>query len=187
MATRPVARQVQVGKLRGQVIQKNGNKSPIITLQHVTHLSKGCHNLWNISKMLLNGWSMKGDYNKIVLTRDGISIVFDIVAPTTTGCLYCLRFTCDTQEDLHIGIKRLAPLATLEVLHARLGHMNTAAVKHVAATLGLEVTSNTMSICEACAKAKAQLKTFHKIEDTVPQQNLELRERRLYMDIEQLK
>ena len=62
-----------------------------------------------------------------------------------------------------------------------------AATKLVAAVLGLEVTTKTMHICEACAKAKAQKKTFNKIEDTVPQQTLELGERRIYLDIAQLK
>ena len=63
VATGPVAKQGQVGKLRGQVIQQNGDKIQMITLQHVTHLPSGCHNLWSISKMLHDGWKMTGDYD----------------------------------------------------------------------------------------------------------------------------
>ena len=44
-----------------------------------------------------------------------------------------------------------------------------------------------MTICEACAKAKAQQKTYSKPGENVPQQTLELGERRIYLDIAQLK
>ena len=88
---------------------------------------------------------------------------------------------------MHIGVKQQESMVELEFLHARLGHMNEAATKSVTAALGLEVASKTMTICEACAKAKAQQKTYSKPTETVPQQTLELGERRLYLDIAQLK
>ena len=81
-------------------------------------------------------------------------IVFDIVVPTTMGCLYCLEFMRHTQEATHDGIKLPDSMVTLEVLHARLGHMNVAAAKHVATALGLDLISKSMNIYKACARAK---------------------------------
>ena len=119
VATGPVAKQVQVGKLKGQVIQQDGTKSPTVMLQHVTHLPTGRHNLWSISKMLQDGWTMAGDSTKIVLNKNGLSIIFDIVVPTTIGCLYCLKFIRHTQEATCIGIKHPDCHVDLEVLHTR--------------------------------------------------------------------
>ena len=187
VATGPVAKQVQVGKLKGQVIQQDGTKSPIVTLKHVTHLPSGHHNLWSISKMLQDEWAMTGDSTKIILFKNGVSIIFDIVVPTTTGHLYCLKFIRHTQEATCIGIKHPNCRVDLDVLHARLFHMHMAAVKHLAAALDLELTNKTIKICEACARAKAQRKTFSKPEEQTPQQNLELGERCIYLDIAQLK
>ena len=130
---------------------------------------------------------MQGDFNKIALTKEGLSIVFDILVPTTTGRLYCLKFQRYNQEVMHIGVKQPEVTTTINTLHAKLGHMHETATKKVAAALGLEIIPKTMAICEACAKAKAQQKTYSKLEDNVPQQTLELGERRIYLDIAQLK
>ena len=137
--------------------------------------------------MLQEGWIMQGDFDKIALTKDGVSIVFDIVVPTTTGCLNCLKVRQYTHKVMHIGVKQPESMVELEILHARLGHMNEAATKSVTAALGLEVASKTMTSCEICGKAKAQQKTYSKLEDNVPQQTLELGERQIYLDIAQLK
>ena len=74
-----------------------------------------------------------------------------------------------------------------QLIHAKSGHMHETATRKVAKALGLDIKPQTMTICEACAKAKAQQKTYSKPEETVPQQTLELGERRIYLDIAQLK
>ena len=105
VATGPVAKQVQVGYLTGHAVQQNGVTSPTIKLQNVTYLPTERHNLWSISKKLQDGWHLTGDTAKMVLSKHGVSIAFDIVVPTTTGKLYCLKFIRHGQEATCIGIK----------------------------------------------------------------------------------
>ena len=136
--------------------------------------------------MLQDGWQMTGDSTQIVLNKQGLCIKFDIVVPTTTGRLYCLQFMGHKQETTHIGIKHSDNRVPLDDLHAKMGHMNNTTVKKVASVLQLDLTTREMPTCEACARAKAQQKTFSKVEDDTPQCTLELGERRIYLDIAQL-
>ena len=75
---------------------------------------------------------------------------------------------------------------SLEGLHAQFRNMHAAALKKVANFLQMEFKTTTMRTCEACAKAKAQQKTFSKLDKHTPQQTLELGERCIYLDIAQL-
>ena len=108
--------------------------------------------------MLQDGWQLTGNSAKIVLHKQGLSIIFDIVVPTTTGQLYCLKFIRHGQEATCIGIKNPERSIALEEFHTRLGHMNVAAVKKVAAALAVELTTKTMKTCEACARIRDSTK-----------------------------
>ena len=59
-------------------------------------------NLFIVTKMLQNDWSLSGDKDAMVLKKGPCTIKFDIKIPTPEGALYCMCFkrTSDkTTED----------------------------------------------------------------------------------------
>ena len=56
-------------------------------------------NLFSVTKLLKEGWNLRGDSEKVILTSDNKTITFDIVIPTTKGLLFAMNMKCKTENE----------------------------------------------------------------------------------------
>ena len=61
-------------------------------LTQVTYVPEGRYNLFSLTRMMKNGWSMSGDMDGIVLTKGDKRIVFSKKVHMTKGVLFVARF-----------------------------------------------------------------------------------------------
>jgi hypothetical protein len=80
-----------IGSVDGRLCDKNGNvlnDAKIIDV--TTHLPKAKYNLFSITKLQNNGWTLGGNADAIWLTKGDVEIKFDIKIPTPKGVLYAM-------------------------------------------------------------------------------------------------
>ena len=68
---------------------KNGSAYQEFTLTNVTCKKTANFNLMPMGAMLMNGWESRGTADMIVLTKEKITIKFDIVVKTKRGAVFC--------------------------------------------------------------------------------------------------
>jgi hypothetical protein len=71
-----------IGNINGRLCDKNGNVLNDAKISNVTHLPKGKYNLFSITKLQNDGWTLGGNADAIWLTKGDIEIKFDIKIPT---------------------------------------------------------------------------------------------------------
>jgi hypothetical protein len=79
-----------IGEVPGMMCDHHGNQVGPVRLGEVKLLPNGKYNLFSVTKLMKNGWSMSGDKTGMRLVKDGMKIVFDIVIPTKEGILYAM-------------------------------------------------------------------------------------------------
>ena len=48
------------------------------------------YNLFSLTKMMMLGWKLIGEDNKLTLQKGGVEMNFDIAIPTTKGVIYVM-------------------------------------------------------------------------------------------------
>ena len=74
----------KIGKLRCEILQKNGEKL-IITLQDVKYVPDLWINFFSIGKALKNGFNLGNDGEKIKLMKGNVTILFDRFLTSKNG------------------------------------------------------------------------------------------------------
>jgi hypothetical protein len=84
----------KVGKIRLEVIQRNGQRS-IITLNNCKCIPELRNNLFSITKTLTMGWKIRNTGIKLVLSKHSGTekgcIVFDTINPTTSDLVIMVK------------------------------------------------------------------------------------------------
>jgi hypothetical protein len=66
-------------------------------ISDVTHLPEAKYNLFSITKLQNEGWTLGGNAGAIWLTKGDVEIKFDIKIPTPKGVLYAMYHQRDTE------------------------------------------------------------------------------------------
>jgi hypothetical protein len=88
------------GKLRLQVIQKNGNRCTIV-LHNCLYIPDLPTNLFSITTALGKNWQLSNKGIYLQLTKDNQQIVFDTIDPTSQGLLMTVRMVPIPCSKLH--------------------------------------------------------------------------------------
>ena len=62
-------------------------------MTEVSVIGGGNYNMYSLTIMMKAGRQMTGDRELIQLKKDGVVIKFDIMVPTTKGCIFHMYFT----------------------------------------------------------------------------------------------
>jgi hypothetical protein len=86
-----------IGSIDGRLCDKHGNVLNDAKISDVTHLPKAKYNLFSITKLQNDGWTLGGNADAIWLTKGDIEIKFDIKIPTPKGILYAMYHQRNTE------------------------------------------------------------------------------------------
>lgn len=176
---------MNIGDISGMICDKHGEEKNTAVISDVTLLSNGAFNLFSVTKMIKNGWSITGNEQALVLKKDGKRLIFDIIVETEKGLLFCMYFkregeVAGAMTDLSGKSKKMS----VKEAHRKFGHSDEPSTRSTAAELNYELTRGTMKPCEACTVAKAKQKNIPKVSDA---EKGTKEERRIYLDISTIK
>ena len=185
-----------IGDLPGIRCDKHGHEVGPARLTGVNLLPSAAFNLFSVSKMLKQGWSLSGSSEKIVISKGQMHVEFDIVIPTPDGMIFCMylrRDTSKTHQEIigavpNVNFPTKRNIMTQQQAHDRLGHIGNHQLKAIMDHLGFTLDSSPMDQCAACAAGKARRKNFPRSksktkldDDYDPSQNLAVN--RVYLDM----
>ena len=130
-----------IGDLNVTACNKHGEEYSHCKLSGVIYNESFNFNLFSISKMLGQGWSLNGDGKCITLIsacKDS-TIVFDIVIKTPQGCIFATLLTrsqeitaTNVKDNKDPKIKPKIPTMSLMDAHRKLGHCDVEKAKRTA-------------------------------------------------------
>ena len=103
------------------------------------------------------------DKNIMTVSRNGVTITFDIIIEMAKGAIYCGYFKRIVNEVAAAGVEPPELKLNIKQAHARLGHSNEATTRRTAQALGITITCSTMLPCMACTIGKAKQKNVPKL------------------------
>ena len=132
------------------------------TLKEVSYSPKLNFNMLSLSRLLKNGWCItSGDETGIEVEKDGNVVAFDIVIPTTHGCIFACRFVHGM--ELPAASTESGAKMSIWKAHGLLGHGNEELTRLTAKELGWVITHGGLKPCLHCTKAKAKQKNVSKL------------------------
>ena len=170
-----------------KVATKSIGKLPFSTMQGTKGTMGGVHlipgapfNLVSGTKLLILGYRVTGDRDKLVYTKDGNELIFDIKVHTPEGMLLCARLK-RTANEVGGAVTEESPVKTISIqkAHRELGHMGKEDTRKTAAALGWHVTRGKLDTCESCAIGKAKQK---KVKTQAPKEKHKEINGRVYLD-----
>jgi hypothetical protein len=185
-----------IGSIDGRLCDKNGDVLNDAKISDVTHLPEAKYNLFSITKLQNDGWTLGGNADTIWLTKGDIKIKFDIKIPTPKGVMYAMYHQRNTEIAAPMTTTPNAAAATVGAIipmpkrmsvkkaHDMLGHVNVRAVRKTATAFGWELTCGTLGVCEPCTKAKAKKKNLPRHPNAPPSTK---DESYVYLDITTIK
>jgi Reverse transcriptase (RNA-dependent DNA polymerase)/Zinc knuckle len=137
---------------------KIGTSNISVRIHDVTIIKNGRFNLFSLSQMLSKGWEMTGSDDNITIKKGHQKISFNEKIYTKKGVLFGIRIIrggefCGGTHDVN-------PVTmTVQQAHNKLGHISFEKTKKIAKQMGWILTNN-VTICYACAEAKARQKNI---------------------------
>jgi hypothetical protein len=132
-----------------------------VTLTNAS-VKQGGYNLFSTTRAQEDGWETRGNKTGIHLTKDGVTISFDIPMRTPTGVVWLMH--CPVRREVGAAEtpsnqppKKPKPY---NVAHAQLGHTGEDATRQTAKHLGWDITRGSTCRCIACAAMKIKRKTL---------------------------
>ena len=175
---------VKVGKLKIQILEKDGSTKPII-LTNVKYIPElGSYNLLSITYALSKGFQLSNSGETMILKKNKLEIRFDHKVKTKTGYLGAIRAITNhfkeaepTEMICQVNENKSASW-NINMAHKMLGHLSKEATMATAKFYGVKIHGN-YETCEECALAKARQKNLNKESSTRSNQAGE----RLFIDI----
>ena len=115
---------VKAGNLPGMMCDRNGNTIAKQVMTNVSFMLNGKYNLFSVTKLQQNGWALRGDEEKMELTKGKSKVVFDIVIKMLKGAVYTMYFWQASGGGTKIGN---AGVSIMDA-HAQLRHCHEDAV-----------------------------------------------------------
>ncbi|MEM9078895.1 MAG: zinc finger CCHC domain-containing protein, partial [Bacteroidota bacterium] len=166
-----------IGKMPFQ--DQHGTKG---TLNDV-HLIPGApFNLISGTKLLILGFSLTGNKDKLVYEKDGKKLTFDLKVKTPEGMLLAAKLNRIASDEVGGATPRIKTVS-IQQAHEELGHMGEADTRKAASALGWTVTRGPLKKCEKCAIGKAKQKKI-KVEE--PKEKSSEVNGRVYLDLSRI-
>jgi hypothetical protein len=93
----------QIGDIPGTVCDKTGTTVLSATIKAALYLPIAMYNLFSITKLQREGWTLHGDEKCLRLTKGTATIKFDILIPTAKGMLYAMYHQRGSTEVANAG------------------------------------------------------------------------------------
>mgnify|MGYP007058517846 CR=1 FL=1 len=130
------------------------------TLTNVTCKKTANFNLMSMGAMLMNGWESRGTADMIVLTKEKITIKFDIVVKTKRGAVFCATLVPRNKKDATevevVNTTKEGVSMSYNRAHELLGHTGEATTRATARTLGWFLTPGSGEPCKYCAASQSK-------------------------------
>ena len=97
---------------------RNGNEIAKQVMMNVSYMLNGKYNLFSVTKLQQNGWALKGDEEKMELTKGKSKVVFDIMIKMPKGAVCAMYFRRTSGSGAKI---RNVGISIMDA-HAQLGH-----------------------------------------------------------------
>ena len=156
----------KIGKWRGVVMQKNGEKRNIV-LEKVKVVPELWINLLSINHALANGWLIGNKEKMMYLQKKNFRLWFDCFFPTKSGFLSGITIAAAKEKNVgttnDVRFKKGYKIA-VETLH-KIFHVGDDMLKKTAKCYDWNL-HGIMKKCEDCAKAKARRKNIAKETET---------------------
>jgi hypothetical protein len=81
---------VQYGMITGTVSDKHGSRVGCAKLQHAVHSPKMKFNLCSLSRLIQDGWNLKGSSELNWVEKNEMKLKFDIKITTASCVVYCM-------------------------------------------------------------------------------------------------
>ena len=102
--------------------EKLVNEIEVSILDKVNHIPTSYFNIFSGKFFLKNGWTMEGDNDSIVLTKENRKILFDINITTTKGLIFVM-YHCPSTEiygaATDVGTRMLLTKAHILISHLK--------------------------------------------------------------------
>ena len=119
-----------VGKITGDVAavfcDKYGNENECALIERMVYSPDSEYNLFILTKRLIAGYILGGDWHSIWIIKGNKKIVFDIKVLTPKGAIFAVYFKrklLGNGEMAAVGAER-NKLINANAVHALVGHMN---------------------------------------------------------------
>lgn len=167
-----------MGYIEGTVTNKKGQDIARVKLKDVILTPASKFNLLSITKMMKEGWTIKGNKTSFVIELNGVTLNFDIIIRTQKGMLFCINIQRRSGE---IGSDMLD--VSKDKAHKLLGHSAEEATKASAMQLGWNLTG-VMHKCKSCQEDKAKQKAVPSKSTHIPATRAG---QRFYLDLSKIK
>ena len=171
------------GTMVGHVVSKDEETLQKVTLTDVIVSSQAKFNLMSLTSLIAKGWELSSTPDALIMKKNGQTIKFDVVIPTRTGKLFCIRIKENEVQEVGAGGTDPKKQA-YKLIHAQLGHVGHEDTMKMAKHLGIQVARGDKHPCESCAKAKAKSKGVSK---NSPHKKSTIVNGRVYMDLSSIK
>jgi hypothetical protein len=145
---------VKIGKISGMICDKHGNELNASILTEVTHLPEGKFNLFSVSMMLKEGWTLGGHIETGIWIEKGSDrVTFDLAIHTRKGVIFAMHFRRNSEAAAAMTdtAKRMGIIKARD----KSGHGDEGSTRKAADALGIVIRRGEMN-CEACTLAKAK-------------------------------
>jgi len=171
-----------IGDLKVTMCNKQGVMLGTGMIRDVVHLPTECFNLFSVTKLVKDGWTLGGDKSALWLTKGNVNLNFDIIIPTSKGMIFTM-YVKHKGEMAGVSTDTKVKM-TIQQAHSKMGHANKYVTRKTAKILGFELKPGSLNACEACAAAKAKQKNVPKESSHVPAKT---NNERIYLDIAAIK
>ena len=152
----------KTGIVKGTAYDKFGTAQHDVSMDNVKFVPGNKFNLLSITKRLKSGWQLKGDAAGLEITKDGVTLKFDIKIHAGEGTIFGVYIhPPSTGADVAVAEAEIPRKINPIKAHDLFGHMSEAKTRLSAKQLGYEITRGKMT-CESCPAGKARQKNVPK-------------------------
>ena len=128
-----------------------------LVLKDVLHVPEIGIHLISVGQILADGYQVLFKKNKAFITNKNN---IPIIVAHKVGKLFKLKMTVSTQIE-HANLAKITTI-DYKILHARLGHLNKAAIKNLQKQHSLNIVNMNNDVCISCIQGKQSEINFQK-------------------------
>ena len=148
------------GDYECEVHQTDGTVTRVVLKDVQVAPGAGC-NLLSLTRLLNNGYELKGNQKGLTAVQGKVKITFDQTIEVGSGYLLGIHLVPTSTSEITSLTLPEGSRVQYEALHAMLGHPGVSSVQRTAKYFGLGL-SNPTNCCPECATAKMRQKNIPK-------------------------
>ena len=143
----------KVGDMKGTMCNQHGQMGDEVIMKNVSVVPTSGFNLFSITKLMNNGWTLHGIDEEVVLTKGKMRLCFDIKVDTPKGAVYAMYIKRETKIAVPgvDGVKD-GKKTTINIMqvHELLAHCDENATRDTAKHLVWNIVRGKMPPWEVC-------------------------------------